>query len=294
MSPRVSVNSDPKAVPTLRSGRYSQSLERGLALLECFSAERPELGIADMAHLSGMSRSTTHRYVITLVKLGYLEQVEGRKYRLGVRGGDLGMAALDCIELRRLAHPDLVELRQRVSYTVSVAVLDRGQVMIMDWLRGFRGATRLDLDLGPGSRLPLYCTSAGKVLLAHLSEKESKAIVNGLVLARRGRGPNAITQRHVLSRELLQVRDAGLALSEEELKRGILSMAVPVHESADAAVAAMDVTVPVAMISRETLVGDLGPHLIAAAERVSAALASAAGEVQAETVQEASGGGSAL
>ena len=60
--------------PSLREPRYSQSLERGLAILGCFTPKRPVLGIADIADELGMSRSTTHRYVITLVALGYLEQ----------------------------------------------------------------------------------------------------------------------------------------------------------------------------------------------------------------------------
>jgi DNA-binding IclR family transcriptional regulator len=83
------------AVPTLREPRYSQSLERGLAILGCFTPERPVLGISDIADELGMSRTTIHRYVITLVALGYLEQDASRKYRLGLRPTDIGMVALD-------------------------------------------------------------------------------------------------------------------------------------------------------------------------------------------------------
>jgi IclR-like helix-turn-helix domain-containing protein len=82
-------------VPRLEGSRYSRSLERGLAILGCFTSKRPILGIADIAGALGMSRSTTHRYVITLVALGYLEQGASRKYRLGLRVTDLGMSALN-------------------------------------------------------------------------------------------------------------------------------------------------------------------------------------------------------
>ncbi len=102
----------------------SQSLERGLAILGCFTPKRPVLGIADIADELGMSRSTTHRYVITLVALGYLEQGASRKYRLGLRVTDLGMSALNSTGLREHAHPYLEELRQRTSYTTSLGVLD--------------------------------------------------------------------------------------------------------------------------------------------------------------------------
>src|SRR5664279_1954029 len=80
------------SIPSLREPRYSQSLERGLAILGCFTPKRPVLGIADIADDLGMSRSTTHRYVITLVALGYLEQGASRKYRLGLKVTDLGIA----------------------------------------------------------------------------------------------------------------------------------------------------------------------------------------------------------
>jgi IclR helix-turn-helix domain len=98
------------AIPTLREVRYSQSLERGLAILGCFTPRHPVLGIADMANRLGMSRSTTHRYVITLQALGYLEQGASRKYRLGLRVTDLGMSALNSTGLREHAHPYLEEL----------------------------------------------------------------------------------------------------------------------------------------------------------------------------------------
>ncbi len=95
------------SIPSLREPRYSQSLERGLAILGCFTPARPVLGIADIADELGMSRSTTHRYVITLVALGYLEQGASRKYRLGLRVTDLGMSALNSTGLREHARPYL-------------------------------------------------------------------------------------------------------------------------------------------------------------------------------------------
>ena len=82
-------------MPTLREPQYSQSLERGLSILGCFTPQRSVLGIAEIADDLGMSRSTTHRYVITLVALGFLEQGASRKYRLGLRVTDLGMSALN-------------------------------------------------------------------------------------------------------------------------------------------------------------------------------------------------------
>src|ERR1700677_1631534 len=143
--------------PDLREPRYSQSLERGLAILGCFSSTRPVLGIADIADNLGMSRSTTHRYMITLVALGYLEQGSSRKYRLGLRVTDLGMSALDSTRLREHSHPELEELRQLTSYSTSLGVLDGVEVLYVDRVRSFRrGQANIDLNLHTGSRLPAY------------------------------------------------------------------------------------------------------------------------------------------
>src|ERR1017187_997503 len=148
------------SIPSLREPRYSQSLERGLAILGCFTPKRPVLGIADIADDLGMSRSTTHRYVITLVALGYLEQGASRKYRLGLRVTDLGMSALNSTGLREHAHPYLDELRRRSSYTVSLGVLDGPDVLYVDRARSFRrGQGQNGLDLQAGSRLPPHPTA---------------------------------------------------------------------------------------------------------------------------------------
>src|SRR5271154_2020781 len=148
------------AIPSLREPRYSQSLERGLAILSCFTPARPVLGIADIADQLGMSRSTTHRYVITLVALGYLEQGASRKYRLGLRVTDLGMSALNSTGLREHSRPYLEELRQRTTYTVNLAVLDGPEILYVDRARSYRrGQGKIDLDLRTGSRLPRYCTA---------------------------------------------------------------------------------------------------------------------------------------
>src|SRR5258708_3748222 len=141
------------SIPSLREPRYSQSLERGLAILSCFTARRPVLGIADIADELGMSRSTTHRYVITLLALGYLEQGASRKYRLGLRVTDLGMSALNSTGLPEHAHPYLEELRQRTSYTTSLGVLDGGEVLYVDRVRSYRrNQGSVDLNLHTGSR----------------------------------------------------------------------------------------------------------------------------------------------
>jgi IclR family transcriptional regulator, pca regulon regulatory protein len=259
------------SIPSLREPRYSQSLERGLAILSCFTPSRPVLGIADIADHLGMSRSTTHRYVITLVALGYLEQGASRKYRLGLRVTDLGMSALNSTGLREHSYPYLQELRQRTSYTVSLGVLDGADILYVDRAPSFRrGQSEVGLDLHPGSRLPAYCTSMGKLLLANLPESEQRELLTSMKLTKRG--PNTITSKKALRDELDEVRTAGFAVNDEELAAELYSISAPVRNENREVVAAIDMAAHSSMISLAEMVDALGPHLVSTADRVSARL----------------------
>jgi IclR family pca regulon transcriptional regulator len=229
------------------------------------------LGIADIADELGMSRSTTHRYVITLVALGYLEQGASRKYRLGLRVTNLGMSALNSTGLREHAHPYLEELRQRTSYTTSLAVLDGSDIVYVDRARSFRrGQGKLDLDLHPGSRLPAYATAMGKILLAYLPEADQRELLSSMKLTKRG--PNTITSKKALRDELDEVREEGFAVNDEELAPDLFAIAAPVRNEAREVVAAINVAAPSSVITLEEMVDALSPHLLSTADRISARL----------------------
>ncbi len=257
--------------PRLHEPRYSQSLERGLAILGCFTPERPVLGIADIADELGISRSTTHRYVITLFALGYLKQDASRRYRLGLRVTDLGMSALNATGLREHARPYLQELREETSYTVNLAVLDGTEIVYVDRARSFRrGQSEIDLGLAPGSRLPAYCTAMGKVLLANLPEREQSELLASMKLTRHG--PNTITSKNALRVELEQIREEGFAVNDQELAEGLHAIAVPVRCDSREVAAAVNLAAHTSMITLAELVDALGPHLLSTADRISAGL----------------------
>jgi IclR family transcriptional regulator, pca regulon regulatory protein len=261
----------PWASPILRGPRYSQSLERGLAILGCFTSERPVLGIADIAEELGMSRSTTHRYVTTLLALGYLEQGRSRKYRLGLRVTDLGMSALNSTGLRENAHPFLEELRERTGYTIGLAVLDGTEVLYVDRARSWRRTEReTDTGLYPGTRLPAHCTAMGKVLLAYLPEDVQDDLIPQLKLERNS--PRTITSKQALRTELQHIREDGFAINEQELRPTLQAIAAPVRDESREVVAAIGIAANPEAISVEELTDALGPHLISTAARISSRL----------------------
>src|SRR5579884_3219806 len=177
---------------------HSQSLERGLAILSAFHSGRPLLGVSELSREVGLSRSTTHRYVATLTTLGYLRQDHGtKKYRLGPRVLDLGFSAINSMELREVAAPHLRRLSDETGFTVNMAILDGLDIVYVERCRSTQAGQReIDLNLHVGSRLPAYCTSLGKVLLAFLPPAERQAALATIAFVRRG--PNTLTSRTAL------------------------------------------------------------------------------------------------
>jgi IclR family pca regulon transcriptional regulator len=271
MSPRVHDRDGVGQVPTLTHPRYSQSLERGLAILGCFTPGRSVLGIAEIADEIGISRSTTHRYVITFVALGFLERGASRKYRLGLRVNDLGMAKLNSMGLRVPSRPYLEELRERTSFTASLSVLYGAEILYVERARSFRrGQHEIDLNLRLGSRLPVYCTAMGKVLLANLPKSEQGELIVEIKLVRRG--PNTIRSKTALRMELEQVLEDGMAFNDEELAPDLVSIACAVRGESGEVVAAINLAAHTSMISLEGMVEQSSPLLMVAAQNISSGL----------------------
>jgi IclR family pca regulon transcriptional regulator len=247
----------------------SQSLERGLAILSSFHSAQPLLGVSDLSRAVGLSRSTTHRYVSTLASLGYLQQdTETRKYRLGPRVLDLGFSAINSMELRHVSAPHLKALSDSTGHTVNMAVLDGSDIVYIERCRA-PGPSGIDLNLHVGSRLPAYCTSMGKVLLAFAPELPE--LLDSMQLTRRG--PNTITVKRKLLKELEQVRERGLAVNNEELAYGLRSIAAPVWSQAGDVVAAINIAVHRSLVSMDELFEDLAPALVDTAGAISAHIA---------------------
>ncbi len=259
------------SIPDLRDSRYSQSLERGLAILACFTPARPVMGIADIADELDLSRSTTHRYAITLVALGYLDQEVSRKYRLGLRVTDLGMSALNATGLREHARPHLQELRDRTGFAVALAVLEGMEIVFVDRVSSLRrDQGKIDVRVHPGSRLPAYCTAMGKLLLANLPQRQRRDVLADAKLAKRA--PNTITGKDALRDELNHVYVEGLAIDDQELAPGLVAIAAPVRNESRAVVAAVSIAAHASTILLEELADALTPHLVSTADRISARL----------------------
>lgn len=252
----------------LTSG-YSQSLERGLAILSALASGPTLLGVSELARAVDLSRSTAHRYVATLTKLGYLDQDPAtRKYRLGPRVLDLGFSAINAMELREIAAPYLQQLSDETGHTVNMAILDDVDIVYIERCRASQqGQREIDLNLHVGSRLPAYCTSLGKVLLAFLDAPRRRDALDRIDFVQRG--PSTIMSKTALCSELARIRSRGIAVSDEELASGLRSIAMPVRSQSGGAAAAVNLAVHRSLGSMEDLVVRLSPALGRTVEEIS-------------------------
>jgi IclR family pca regulon transcriptional regulator len=259
VKPRIETTADP---------RRSRSLEYGIAILECYSGEHVALGIAQLAQIVGISRSTAHRYAMTLVALGYLEQDSKRRYRLANHAADPGRVAIDVLRGELAARAVLEELRDELGYTVSVGVLSGTRAIYLYRLFGHRrGQHAIDRNLESGASVPLYCTALGKVLLAALSNAERSELLAEVELV--PQGPKAILDRRKLAAALERIGARDAVVCDEEHVEGARSVAVPVPRSRGQHPLAIEVTVPADVYSASRLLKEVGPRLKRAAKLIS-------------------------
>jgi IclR family pca regulon transcriptional regulator len=204
--------------------------------------------------------------LLTLGQLGYVSS-NGRRFSLTPRVLDLGYAYLSSLNVQQIAQPYLEALSDRVHESVSVTVLDGADIVYVARVPTKRIMT---ISLGLGSRLPAYCTSMGRVLLAELGPDELAAALPGSL---ERHTEHTVTTSAELAVVLKQVRAQGWALVDQELEMGLRSVAAPLRDASGRAVAAMNVSTQVARTSVDQLHEDVVPDLVATAGRISEALA---------------------
>jgi IclR family pca regulon transcriptional regulator len=242
---------------------YVQSFARGLAVIRSFSAEAPTQSLSEVAVRTGLTRAGARRILLTLEGLGYVES-QGRQFRLTPKILDLGFAYLSSLPLWNLAEPVMEALVAEVKESSSAAVLDGADIVYV-----LRVPTHkiMSINLGIGSRLPAYCTSMGRVLLAGLTAEQLRATLAA-------RPPVAHTARTVTDTDELvaligQVREQGWSLVNQELEEGLLSLAAPIVDRSGRVIAALNISGQATRTPPSMMVDQFLPKLLASARTIS-------------------------
>jgi IclR family pca regulon transcriptional regulator len=215
---------------------HVQSLDRGLAVICAFTRERPELTLSDAARAIGVSRSTARRSLLTLQYLGYVGLVDGR-FHLLPRVLDLGYAYLSSLGLPEIAQPHLEALTADLREASSVAVLDGADIVYVNRVSTER---IMRITINVGTHFPAYATSMGRVMLAARTDAWISDWLDRTPLE--PFNENTVTDRDKFMAILADVRSAGFSLVDQELERGLRSIAVPVRNRRGEVIAAANVS----------------------------------------------------
>ena len=239
-----------------------RSLERGIAVIQVFSRERPSLTLSEVARLTNITRATARRILLTLEKLGHVH-TDGKHFSLTPRVLSLGWAYLASLNLPELAMPMMEDLVEQTKESTSAATLDLPDIVYVA-----RVPTKriMSVAITVGTRLPAFATSMGRALLADRTPAEVEELLGTGALP-------ALTPRTVrtvadLRKVLDRVRDDGFALNDQELEDGLRSIAVPVRDARGVAQAALNVAAHAGRVSARAMVAEFLPPLREAALRI--------------------------
>ncbi len=246
---------------------FMTSLARGLAVIHAFQERKRHLTIAQISHRTEIPRAAVRRCLHTLIKLGYAT-TDGRTYSLLPKVLTLGHAYLSSTPLAVTAQPILDRLSDQLHEACSMATLEGDEVLYV--ARSATPQRLISVDLSVGSRLPAYCTSMGRILLAALDDAALGDYLDHANLqiktSRTLHTPDAIRA------SIDEIRQKGWVIIDQELEVGLRSLAVPLKDSAGQVLAALNVGTHASRVTKQELESRFLPVLLEASKELSTRL----------------------
>jgi IclR family pca regulon transcriptional regulator len=248
-----------------RSRDFVRSLERGLAIIRVFSAERPSMTVSEIAQVAGLTRAAVRRFLLTLTELGYVYGKNNR-FELTPQVLELGYSYLSALSFPDVALPRLEKLVADTAEASEGSILDRGDVV---YVVRVPGPALMTISVNVGARRPAHATAMGRVLLANLPPADLAEYLERYELT--PVLPRTITDRDAFRAELKKVRDQGFSLVNQELEEGLIAVSVPVRDRAGRVRAAINLSTHIGRKSVDDMLG-LVPKLQDAAATIELGL----------------------
>jgi IclR family transcriptional regulator, pca regulon regulatory protein len=242
-TPPPAIAASPKTTPASSLDVYTgdpnfmTSLARGLIVIQAFTQQSPQMTISQLSIKTGLSRAAVRRCLYTLTKLGFAGAEDGSRYSLRPRMLTLSHTYTTSNTLSTAAQPILERMSAALRESFSVATLDGEDIVYIARTQVNRV---MAVDLHIGSRLPAYCTSMGRVLLAYLPTDQLEQYLSKVVLT--PHTTRTVTSVEKLRLALRNVRRNGYALVDQEYEVGLRSLAVPVHAASGRVVATVNLS----------------------------------------------------
>jgi len=247
---------------------FVQSLERGLAVIQAFGPDQQEMTISEVAAVTGTTRATARRFLLTLEHLGHVRS-DGRKFSLTPRVLGLGYAYLSSLNWWKIAQNAMEDVVQELQESCSASVLDGKDVIYVARV----SATRImSINLSIGTRLPAHVTSLGRVLLSHQPPEILDKYLAEIA-------PHKFTEwtktePQELREAIETARMKGYALVDQELETGLRSLAVPIYDHSGRILAALNVGTHAARTRLDEMTGRFLSVLHEASRKITAQMAS--------------------
>jgi len=245
---------------------FVASLARGLTVIRVFGRDAPSMTLTDVAKRADMTRAAARRFLLTLTQLGYVA-TDGKYFRLTPRVMDLGFAYLSSMDLWHVAMPFMEQVSSELEESCSASVLDGCDVVYVARVPARR---IMSVSLTVGTRLPAFCTSMGRVLLAAKSDAEIEAYL--AATAFKAFTANTTVDPSALLEAIRATKRNGFALVDQELEEGLRSLAVPIRNKAGHVLAAMNVSGHANRISKAEMEQRFLPVLKNAVDQIAQAL----------------------
>jgi IclR family transcriptional regulator, pca regulon regulatory protein len=252
--------------PAARNSEFVQSLDRGLAVIRAFGPDRERLSLSEVARATGLTRAAARRFLLTLVKLGYVRN-DGREFSLRPRVLELGYAYLSGLALPEVAAPHLEELVAKLHESSSISVLDGHHIVYVVRVPTKRIMT---VAISVGTRFPAFATSMGRVLLAAMPDDQFERYLGEAKF-------EPFTARTVTDPDRLraivrEVAREGYAIVDQELEEGLRAVAAPIRGGADVGTAAINVSAHASRVSMAAMRSEILPALLETARQIEADL----------------------
>jgi IclR family pca regulon transcriptional regulator len=244
-------------------GEFVKSLERGLAVIQAFGANRSKLSLTEVAKLTGMTRAAARRYLLSLRSMGYVGS-DGKLFWLEPRVLNLGYSYLSSVNWIDFAQPILHQVTDRLNESCSASVLDGLEIV---YVARSQASRIMSINLGIGTRLPAVVTSMGRVLLAALSPEALERALKAVSL--RSYTDKTVTSLGEIRAILETARENKYAYVDQELESGLRSIAVPILGSEGQIIAALNVSAQAARVKKSEMVGRYLDTLREAASKIS-------------------------
>jgi IclR family acetate operon transcriptional repressor len=245
-----------------------QSLLRAIQLLEALAEDDDGYRLVDLATRTGLSTSTVHRLLTTLEQKRFVHfDHESSLWHVGVQCFTIGSAFGRRRNLSQLAQPIMRRLRDSTGETVNLALADQGYAV---FLQQVESREPMRATARPGSRAPLHCTAVGQAMLAAMSEQELEMEL-AQILPQHGLPrltPNSIARPTKLREALVEARDLGYAVDDEENALGLRCVAAPIFNELGRPFAAVSISGPTLRVTAARM-AELGRDVALAAAEIT-------------------------